>query len=196
MRDKAKTVNFGIMYGMGVNALKEAMKVPRAEAQEFYDKYKETFKVLINYLERVKKEALKNGYTETLFKRRRQIPLLKSSLPYLKAQGERIAINAPVQGTTADILKLALLDTDEFLKKEKLTEQVKIVLQVYDELIFEVDKKISSEIKERLQKVVKEVLKSRLSKKAWTEMMLKNTSVEKVPLKVEGGVGKNMAQVK
>jgi DNA polymerase-1 len=110
MRRKAKAINFGILYGMGVTALKEGMGVERKEAQEFYDEYKNTFVRLMAYLEEVKADAWKSGHTTTLLGRRREIPLLKSPLPFLRAQGERIAINAPIQGTSADILKLAMLD--------------------------------------------------------------------------------------
>jgi DNA polymerase-1 len=114
------------------------MGVERKEAQEFYDQYKFTFSKLMNYLEEVKAYAWKHGYTTTLFGRRREIPLLKSPLPYLRAQGERIAINAPIQGTTADIIKLALLDAKEYITEKNLEDDVKILLQIHDELIFEI----------------------------------------------------------
>jgi len=110
MRRQAKVINFGILYGMGVTALKEAMKVERKEAQVFFEEYKKTFSGLVTYLENIKKLAYQRGYTETLLGRRRQIPLLQSKLPFLRSQGERFAINAGIQGTTADILKLAMID--------------------------------------------------------------------------------------
>ena len=117
MRRHAKTINFGILYGMGVAALKDSMKVERKDAQEFYDEYRKTFKVMMEYLEEVKNKALKYGFTETILKKKTNTPL-KSKLPFLKAQAERVAINAPVQGTTADILKLAMIDVDEYIKKK------------------------------------------------------------------------------
>lgn len=161
MRRKAKAINFGILYGMGVTALKEGMKVERAEAQEFYDQYKATFVRLMEYLEEVKAFAWKHGYTETILGRRREVPLLKSPLPFLRAQGERIAINAPIQGTSADILKLAMLDAHEYLMKEKLTDKVKLVLQIHDELVFEIDKDSAEDVADDLVKVLENVLKKR-----------------------------------
>lgn len=161
MRRKAKAINFGILYGMGVTSLKEGMKVERKEAQEFYDQYKATFTRLMDYLEEVKAFAWKHGYTETILGRRREVPLLKSPLPFLRAQGERIAINAPIQGTSADILKLAMLDSHAFLVKEKLLDSVKLVLQIHDELVFEIDKKIADDVADKLVDVLQNVLKKR-----------------------------------
>ena len=161
MRRKAKAINFGILYGMGVTALKEGMKVERKEAQEFYDQYKATFHRLMEYLEEVKAYAWKHGYTVTLLGRRREVPLLKSPLPFLRAQGERIAINAPIQGTSADILKLAMLDSHEFLVQEKLTDKVKLLLQIHDELVFEIDKGVADEVADKLVIVLENVLKKR-----------------------------------
>lgn len=161
MRRKAKAINFGILYGMGVTALKEGMKVERAEAQEFYDQYKATFVRLMEYLEEVKAFAWKHGYTETILGRRREVPLLKSPLPFLRAQGERIAINAPIQGTSADILKLAMLDANEYLKKEGLTDRVKLAIQIHDELVFEIDKEIAEDVADKIVIVLENVLKKR-----------------------------------
>lgn len=196
MRRKAKVINFGILYGMGVSALKDSMKVDRKEAQEFYDEYKKTFSIMIEYLEKVKRDALKNGYTETLFKRRRQIPLLKSKIPFLKAQGERIAINAPIQGTTADILKLAMIDTQEYIKENKKEKEIKIILQIHDELVLEVKEEIIEKEKENLKNIFEEVLIKRLKKKNWTKMFLENTSVKDVPLKAEISTGKSLYDLK
>ncbi|MCF7844187.1 hypothetical protein K9M47_04870 [Candidatus Gracilibacteria bacterium] len=161
MRRKAKAINFGILYGMGVTALKEGMGVERKEAQEFYDQYKFTFSTLMNYLEEVKAFAWKHGYTETLLGRRREVPLLKSPLPFLRASGERIAINAPVQGTSADIIKLAMLDTEEYIDEKKLGDKVKLALQIHDELVFEIDKDIAESVADELVKVLENVLSKR-----------------------------------
>ena len=117
-RRHAKAINFGILYGMGVNALRDAMGVERAVAQEFYDNFKSTFSTLMNYLDKVKLEATQKTYTTTLFGRRRDVPLLASNLPFMRAQGERIAINAPIQGTSADILKLGMINVNARLEKE------------------------------------------------------------------------------
>ncbi len=196
MRRKAKTINFGILYGMGVTALKESMQVERKEAQEFYDEYRETFKVMINYLEKVKAEATRIGYTETLFKRRRYVPLLKSKMPFLRSQGERIAINAPVQGTTADILKLAMIDINNYITKNKLESKIKILLQIHDELILEVKEELVKEESENLKNIFEKVLIWRLKEKVWQEMILKNTSVSKVPIKAEVSIGNNLYELK
>ncbi len=161
MRRKAKAINFGILYGMGVTALKEGMKVERAEAQEFYDQYKVTFVRLMEYLEEVKAFAWKHGYTETILGRRREVPLLKSPLPFLRAQGERIAINAPIQGTSADILKLAMLDAHEYLVEKGLTDKVKLVIQIHDELVFEIEKEVAESVADQLVSVLENVLKKR-----------------------------------
>lgn len=161
MRRKAKAINFGILYGMGVTALKEGMGVERKEAQEFYDQYKFTFVRLMTYLEEVKAFAWKHGYTQTLLGRRREVPLLKSPLPFLRAQGERIAINAPIQGTSADILKLAIIDSVEYLRSNNLEDKVKLLLQIHDELVFEIDEDIAEEVSEKLMHVLENVLSKR-----------------------------------
>ncbi|MCK4918401.1 MAG: hypothetical protein KAS02_01290 [Candidatus Pacebacteria bacterium] len=146
MRRKAKTINFGMIYGMGVNSLRQNMedasdgleKITRKEAQDFYNKYFETFKTIADYLEGIKKEVLKTGYTKTFFGRLRYFEGIKSKIPFIKAMAERMAINAPVQGTSADILKIAMIRIDKYLVKNKLEDKIKILLQVHDELIFEI----------------------------------------------------------
>ncbi len=161
MRRKAKAINFGILYGMGVTALKEGMGVERKEAQEFYDQYKVTFHRLMDYLEEVKAYAWKHGHTLTLLGRRREVPLLKSPLPFLRAQGERIAINAPVQGTSADILKLAMIDSLDYTTKHNLNDKVKLLLQIHDELVFEIDEDIAEKVADELEEVLESVLSRR-----------------------------------
>jgi DNA polymerase-1 len=161
MRRKAKAINFGILYGMGVTSLKEGMHVERAEAQAFYDQYKATFTRLMEYLEEVKAYAWKHGYTVTLLGRRREVPLLKSPLPFLRAQGERIAINAPIQGTSADVIKLAMIDADVYIKEKKLQDKVKLSLQIHDELVFELDADIAESVADDLVVVLENVLKKR-----------------------------------
>jgi DNA polymerase-1 len=178
MRRKAKAINFGILYGMGVTALKESMGVERKEAQEFYDQYKSTFTRLMEYLEEVKAYAWKHGHTLTLLGRKRDIPLLKSPLPFLRAQGERIAINAPIQGTSADILKLAMLDTFEYIKKNNLEDKVALLLQIHDELIFEIDKEYIDEIKPTLVHILEQVLTKR--------------NLSQLPLVASASVGVNL----
>ncbi len=196
MRRKAKAINFGILYGMGVKALKDSMKVDRKEAQEFYDEYKKTFSTLDNYLEKVKKEAREKSFTETLLGRRRQIPLLKSKLPFLRAQGERIAINAPIQGTTADILKLAMIDISEYIKENNLSEKVKILLQIHDELILEIDEDIIDKEKNILKSILENVLEKRLEDKKWKDLFIKNTAIKEVFIKADLKIGDNLYELK
>lgn len=168
MRRKAKAINFGILYGMGVTALKEGMGVERKEAQDFYDQYRATFVRLMEYLEEVKAYAWKYGYTTTLLGRHREIPLLKSPLQFLRAQGERIAINAPIQGTSADILKLAMLDTYTYIKEKNLEGEVDLLLQIHDELIFEIDE----DLIESVTKDIVTILESVLSKRGLSDIPL------------------------
>ncbi|MEN9881492.1 MAG: hypothetical protein RLZZ308_675 [Candidatus Parcubacteria bacterium] len=175
MRRKAKAINFGILYGMGVTALKEGMGVERKEAQEFYDQYKTTFSRLMEYLEEVKAYAWKHGYTTTLLGRRREVPLLKSPLPFLRAQGERIAINAPIQGTSADILKLAMLDAVFWIKEKKLENNVALLLQIHDELVFEIDE-------DKVEVVSPEILHI-------LESVLSRRGLSSLPLQVSHAVG-------
>ncbi|HWU24687.1 MAG TPA: DNA polymerase, partial [Candidatus Paceibacterota bacterium] len=118
MRRRAKIINFGILYGMGVNALKAQLGTSTSEAHQFYEDYFNTFSTLAEYLERTKGVARRQGFTETLFGRRREFSGLKSPLPYVRAQAERMAINAPIQGTQADIIKLAMVEITRMLERE------------------------------------------------------------------------------
>lgn len=163
MRRRAKIINFGIIYGMGVNALKANLGTSREEAQQFLASYFNTFDRLASYLQEVKDEALRNGFTETLFGRRRYFEGLKSSLPFVRASAERMAINAPLQGTAADIIKLAMIHTFSFLEKEGYGEGVRMLLQVHDELVFEIKKEKVAEVVPKIKKIMESVLSSELS---------------------------------
>ena len=121
MRRRAKVINFGIVYGMGVTALKDNLGSTRAEAQEFYDKYLEEFNELADYLENVKLFAKKTATQRPFFGRRRYFPGIRSSIPFVRAMAERMAINAPLQGTAADIIKIAIKLADDDLGKINLT---------------------------------------------------------------------------
>jgi DNA polymerase-1 len=158
MRRIAKVINFGIIYGMGVNALRQNLGTTRAEAHTFYENYFETFSGLAKYLERLKKEAKERGYTETYFGRRRYFPGLRSHIPYIVAMEERQALNAPIQGTSADIIKKAMILADARLKKEEL-ENAFLLLQIHDELIFEV----KEEDVPRAAKIIKEEMEIAIS---------------------------------
>jgi DNA polymerase-1 len=160
MRRRAKVINFGILYGMGVNALRAQLGSTTAEAHQFLDNYFATFKTLSEYLEKTKGFARKHGYTETLFGRRRQFPEMKSSLPYVRAQAERMAINAPIQGTQADVIKLAMVRVAKMLKEEKAEQEVYLLLQVHDELVYEIKNErldaLAPKIKEIMESVIPE----------------------------------------
>lgn len=141
MRRRAKVINFGILYGMGVNALRQNLgpETSREEAQEFLNAYFNTFTRLAEYLEETKGFARKHGFTETLFGRRRHFPGINSGAPFIRAQQERMAINAPIQGTSADIIRIAMVEIDAYLQTDALKNRAAMQLQVHDELVFEID---------------------------------------------------------
>ncbi len=140
MRRKAKVINFGILYGMGVNALRGNLGegTSREEAQEFFNAYFNTFTRLAEYLEETKDFARTYGYTKTLFGRRRHFPGMQSTAPFIRAQAERMAINAPVQGTAADAMRVAMNRVYQYITTNKKTDDIHILLQVHDELLFEI----------------------------------------------------------
>ena len=163
MRRSAKVINFGMLYGMGVTSLRSALSeggqaVTREEAQSYYDEYFADFYELAGFLDAVKAAAYKQGYTETLLGRRRYHEAIRSNIPYIRSAAERMAINAPIQGTGADIVKLAMVRVDEWLRKEKLDRKVWLLLQVHDELVYEVEdalvKTVAPKIKELMESVV------------------------------------------
>ena len=173
-RRRAKVINFGLLYGMGVNALQASLGTNRKDAQEFYNQYLETFPRLAEYLDEIKGEAAHKGYTETLFGRRRYFDGIKSAIPYVRAGAERMAINAPLQGTSADIIKLAMLEIDKRLPDI-------LLLQVHDELVFE----IPGNKLEGYTPVIKEIM----------EGVVPEAKLHGVPIVVEGKVGKNWGQM-
>jgi DNA polymerase-1 len=185
MRRLAKVINFGIIYGMGVNALRRNMGGNRAEAQKFYDNYFRQFSGVRDYLEEVKSFARKNLYTETLFGRKRYFPNINSRLPFLRNMAERIATNAPLQGTAADIIKLAIRFAEEDLAKAGLLPKTHLVLQVHDELVYEIE--------ESALKKASEIIKN-----AMTDVMARSYIRYKtdIPLLVHEGAGANLGEVK
>lgn len=158
MRRRAKVINFGILYGMGVNALRAQLGSTTAEAHQYLEEYFSTFKTLSEYLESTKGFARKNGYTETLFGRRRQFQEMKSTLPYVRAQAERMAINAPIQGTQADIIKLAMVRADEMLTKNGNSEDAHLLLSVHDELVYEIRKEHADKLSEQIKEIMETIL--------------------------------------
>jgi DNA polymerase-1 len=186
MRRKAKIINFGIMYGMGVSALRKNLGGTREEAQKFYDNYFNQFSGVRDYLEKVKIGVLKNSYTETLFGRRRYFPNINSRIPFLKNMAERTAINAPIQGTaTADIIKLAIRYTEEDFKKAGLLEKVHLVLQIHDELVYEIEENILAQAETIIKQAMENVL----------ERSFLHYKTD-IPLEIHSGSGDNLGEVK
>lgn len=160
MRRKAKVINFGILYGMGVNALRTNLGegTERAEAQKFYNDYFEKFKGLAIYLDKVKAEAKRNGYTETFFGRRRYFEGIDSKVPFIRAMAERMAINAPIQGTSADIIKIAMKRVEDYLISQGLDKDAYLILQVHDELVYEIKKEKAEKVVEEIKKIMENVI--------------------------------------
>ena len=186
MRRKAKVINFGILYGMGVSALRQNLGGDRKDAQIFYDNYFAQFPTIAAYLESVKEFARKTGYTETLFGRKRYFPGIKSHISFIKAMAERMAINAPIQGTaTADIIKIGMKNADTDLDKAGLLNDVNLVMQVHDELVYEVKKEVLSKAIEVIENAMKNAIPKDFLK-----------GLESVPLAVSYGHGKNFGELK
>ena len=158
MRRKAKVINFGVLFGMGVSALKTNLGTDRKDAQEFYNNYFETFSELASYLDQVKAEAERKGFTETMFGRRRYFAGFKSPLPFIRASAERMAINAPIQGTEADIIKLSMIRIDEYIKSKNLQSEAYPVLNVHDEIVYEVKNELAEKLAKEFKKIMEEVL--------------------------------------
>ena len=158
MRRQAKVINFGIMYGMGVMALKQNLGTSRDEAQKFLDDYFTSFSGLATYLDKIKAETARKGYTETYFGRRRYFEGINSKIPFIRAAAERMAINAPIQGTEADVVKLAAIKIDEYVKKNKLEDSVFHLMQVHDELIYEIKSDLVNKILPDLEKIMESVI--------------------------------------
>lgn len=153
-RSDAKAVNFGIVYGISDYGLSEDLNIPRKQAKMYIEEYLASYPEISKYMDSVVKKAKEDGYVETLFNRRRNIPELKSSNFNVRSFGERIALNTPIQGTAADIIKIAMINVYERLNKEKLNS--KLILQIHDELIIEAEQ---SEL-EKVKKILKEEMEN------------------------------------
>ena len=136
MRGRAKTINFATIYGQGAHALSRQLKITNAEAREFITLYFERFTGIRKYLDEQVELAREQGYVETIFKRRRYIPELREKNFNMRAFGERVAGNAPIQGSAADLIKVAMIRIHGALEAAKLS--ARMLLQVHDELVFEV----------------------------------------------------------
>ena len=156
MRSRAKAVNFGIVYGIGAFSLSQDIGVSRKEAGDYIDAYLEHYSGVRDYMEKVVAEAKDKGYSETIFGRRRYLPELSSSNFNMRAFGERVARNMPIQGAAADIIKLAMIRVENRLEKEKL--RARLILQVHDELIVEAPEEeaqqVAALLKEEMESAV------------------------------------------
>ncbi|XCW71704.1 DNA polymerase I [Kosakonia cowanii] len=173
-RRSAKAINFGLIYGMSAFGLSRQLNIPRKESQKYMDLYFERYPGVLEYMERTRAQAKENGYVETLDGRRLYLPDIKASNAARRAGAERAAINAPMQGTAADIIKRAMIAVDAWLQQEK--PRVRMIMQVHDELVFEVHK-------EDIEAVTKKI----------HELMESSTQLD-VPLLVEVGSGPNWDQ--
>jgi DNA polymerase-1 len=156
MRRLAKTVNFGVIYGMSDYGLQQATELSRQEAAQFITAYFEKYPGIKGYLETTKTEARRSGYVQTILGRRRHIPEINSANRQIRIAAERMAINMPVQGTSADIIKVAMINLHREMKRQKLRS--KMLLQVHDELIFEVPEEEMEMMRELVTKVMSTAL--------------------------------------
>ena len=157
MRRKAKEVNFGVLYGLGSTGLAQRTGITRAEAQEFIRKYFDNYKKVKEYTEQMVEDAKKTKMAETLFGRVRHIPDINASMPMLRSAAERIAVNMPIQGTAADLMKIAMIEVYNELKK--ISPKSRMLLQVHDELVIETPndevEKVAKIIDEKMEKIHK-----------------------------------------
>jgi DNA polymerase-1 len=153
-RRSAKAINFGLIYGMGAFGLAKQLGISRTDAQAYIARYFGRFSGVLAYMDQAKNDAKNKGYVETLLGRRLYLPDINSSVAMVRAGAERIAINAPLQGTAADIIKLAMIKVDQALleiNKSELTLDAQVLLQVHDELVLEVKKEHVDATKALLQ---------------------------------------------
>ena len=170
-RRSAKAINFGLIYGMSAFGLARQLGIPRGEAQRYMDLYFERYPGVLEYMARTREHAAEKGYVETLEGRRLWLPEINSRNGMRRKAAEREAINAPMQGTAADIIKKAMIAVDDWLQKENI--DALMIMQVHDELVFEVRKEQQAEMAEKIRGLMEAAMKL------------------DVPLKVEAGVGDN-----
>lgn len=170
-RYAAKAINFGILYGMGARSLAKFTNLSQSEAREFLDKYFELHPAIQEYIDRTKQQVHKDGYVESLFGRRRYLPEIHTGIQMLVAQAERMAVNMPMQGTQADIIKMAMI------KIAEANLDAQLLLQVHDELVFEVSEKHAEKTGEKIREIMSSVVKL------------------PVPLVVDVAIGKNWGEL-
>ena len=156
-RSEAKAVNFGIIYGISDYGLSQNLNISRKRAKEYIEDYLDTYPNIKKYMKRIVEKAKEDGYVKTIFNRRRYVPEITSKNFNVRSFGERVALNTPIQGSAADIIKFAMINTYLNLKKAKI--DAKIVLQIHDEIIIEADKKDLDKAKEILKSSMQEAVK-------------------------------------
>jgi DNA polymerase-1 len=156
-RRSAKAINFGLMYGMSAFGLTRQLDIPRAEAQKYLDTYFERYTGVKEYMENIKAKAKEDMYVETIMGRRLYLNEINAANGLRRQAAERAAINAPLQGSAADIIKKAMIDINKFLNKEM--PEVKMIMQVHDELIFETPKQSSEEVLQVMKKMMEEAVR-------------------------------------
>ena len=171
-RRSAKAINFGLIYGMSAFGLSRQLNIPRNDAQKYMDLYFERYPGVLRYMDETREHAKETGYVETVFGRRLYLPDIKASNGARRKGAERAAINAPMQGTAADIIKLAMLRVDEWIQKEAASD-VFMMMQVHDELVFEIKEEV---VEERVASIV---------------ALMEQAAALSVPLQVEAGTGEN-----
>jgi len=176
IRRTAKEVNFGVLYGMGVWGLAERTGISRNEAAQFIDKYFDTFHGVKAFIDSTKEFARESGYVQTLFGRRRYLPDIHSGVQNIRSAAERMAINMPVQGTAADLIKMAMIKIN--LELPKISPAARMILQVHDELVFEVPENEVTKVGDFVKKI------------------MENIYTLKAPIVVEVGVGDNWGMAK
>ncbi|EPQ9972043.1 DNA polymerase I [Vibrio vulnificus] len=174
-RRRAKAVNFGLIYGMSAFGLAKQLGIPRGEAQAYMDKYFERYPGVMQYMEDTRSNASQHGYVETIFGRRLHLPEITSRNVMRRKAAERAAINAPMQGTAADIIKKAMLLVEQWIQEEG-NGRVKLLMQVHDELVFEVEESCLTEIESKVQQ------------------LMESAAQLNVPLVAEAGHGDNWDQ--
>jgi DNA polymerase-1 len=157
MRRAAKVINFGIIYGMSPHGLSAATGMTHEQAQDFITKYKELRKPLFDYMDRVIEDAKKDGYVETMFGRRRMFPDINSGNFIVRQAAERAAINMPIQGTEADLMKIAMVRCDEYLKEQH--NDCHLLLQIHDSILVECPDAVAQELASGLKKIMESVYK-------------------------------------
>jgi len=178
MRREAKAVNFGILYGQGSHGLSQSADISYARAKEFIDQYFEVYKKIRKYLDLTIENARKDGFVETMFGRKRNLPEINSSMAMVRKGAERMAINTPIQGSAADMIKKAMIDVDKYISEKYKNGEVKMLLQVHDELLFEVDEKLAEDAVGEIKRIMENIVEL------------------KVPLLVESKMGKNWEEMK